>query len=196
MFYNTLWKYTTFCILGGDILNNIYILRDSRTYCQLVSTFIINKNRHPFGMSNPKYQCHLNSVIQLLFPIIKTISNNFQFNSKMKGSISKRLFETAHSASNSTDSEAVKFWLLQNDTFCNDDIQQDSYYSSNNNSTGFSPRDILFSFMSEKYIVFYVCGLRSLHLSPVVYITPTNTSSMRELMMQGMQRNDKVLLSM
>ena len=97
---------------------------------------------------------------------------------------------------NSTDSEAVKFLLLQNDTFYNDDIQQDSYYGSNNNSTGFSPYDVLFSFMSEKYIVCYVCGLRSLHLSPVVYITPTYTSSMRELMMQGIQRNDKVLLSM
>ena len=45
----------------------------------------------------------MNSVIQLLFSILRTISHNFQFNSSMEGSLSKFLFETAHSASISTD---------------------------------------------------------------------------------------------
>ena len=50
------------------ILNdNTYMARDSRVSCQLHPSFIINKHAHSFGISNPKYQCCLNSVIQLLF---------------------------------------------------------------------------------------------------------------------------------
>ena len=44
------------------------------------SAIILNKNVHPFG----KYHCYLNSAIQLPFPILRTISHNFQFNSGTK----------------------------------------------------------------------------------------------------------------
>ena len=58
------------------------------------------------------------------------------------------------------------------------------YYGSNdNNSTGVSLSEILFSFMLEKYIVYDACGLRSpsFESSSVLYITPTYASSMQEL---------------
>ena len=55
------------------------------------------------------------SVIPLLFSILRTISQTFQFNSSTEGSISKFLFETAHSASSSTDVDALKFRLVQYD---------------------------------------------------------------------------------
>ena len=42
----------------------------------------------------------------------------------------------------------------------------------------------------EKYIVCNVCGLRSpsIESSGVLYISPTHTSSMQELIMQGLQQ--------
>ena len=55
--------------------------------------------------------------MQLLFSILKTISQNFQFNSSTEGSISKFLFEIARSASSSTDVDALKFRLVQYDKF-------------------------------------------------------------------------------
>ena len=50
--------------------------------------------------------------------------------------------------------------------------------------------EILFSFMLEKYIVCDACGLGSpsFESSSVLYITPIYTSSMQELIMQGMQQ--------
>ena len=41
----------------------------------------------------PQNHCYMNSAIQLLFSILRTISQNFQFNSIAEGSISKFLFE-------------------------------------------------------------------------------------------------------
>ena len=62
--------------------------------------------------------------------------------------------------------------------------------SNNNNSTGVSVSEILFSFMLEKYIVCDACGRRSpsSESSSVLYITPTYTSSIQELIMQRMQQ--------
>ena len=59
-----------------------------------------------------------------------------------------------------------------------------------NNSTGVSLSEILFSFMLEKYIVCDACGPRSpsFESSSVLYITPTSTSSMQELIKQGMEQ--------
>ena len=62
--------------------------------------------------------------------------------------------------------------------------------SNDNNSTGVSLCEILFSFMSKKYIVCDPCGLRSpsFESSSVLYITPTCTSSMQQLIKQGMEQ--------
>ena len=62
--------------------------------------------------------------------------------------------------------------------------------SNHNNSTGVSLSETLFSFMLEKYIVCDACGLRSpsFESSSVLYITPTCTSSMQELIKQGMKQ--------
>ena len=55
---------------------------------------------------------------------------------------------------------------------------------------GVSLSDILSSFVLEKYIVCDVCGLRSpsFESSSVLYITPNYTSSMQDLILQGMQQ--------
>ena len=140
--------------------------------------------------------------------MLRTISQNFQFNSNTEGSLSKFLFETAQSASGSTDVDALKFRLVQYDKFYGGQNQQDGseclmmlielinkgsvpYCGSNyNNSTGVSLSEISFSFMLEKYIVCDACGLRSpsFESSSVLYITLTYTSSMQELIIQGMQQ--------
>ena len=54
---------------------------------------------------------------------------------------------------------------------------------------GASLFDLLFSFVLEKYIVCDVCGLRSpsFESSSVLYISPTDTSSMQNLILQGLQ---------
>ena len=63
--------------------------------------------------------------------------------------------------------------------------------SNDNNSSRAVLCEILFSFMLEKYIFCDACGLRSpsFESSSVLYIIPTFTSSMLELIMQGVQQN-------
>ena len=68
----------------------------------------------------------MNSVIQLLFSILRTISHNFQFNFSTEGSISQFLFEIARSASSSTDVDALKFRLVQYDKFYSGEKQDDA----------------------------------------------------------------------
>ena len=116
-------------LLGDENLNNTYVSRDSRTSCncKLVPPFIKNKHIQPFGICYPKYQCYLNFMIQALLPILRTIIHNFQLNPSTEGSLSKCLFETTHSASNSTDVDALKLWRVQYYTFYNGKIQQDSW---------------------------------------------------------------------
>ena len=179
------------------------------TLRHLVDPFILNKHIHPFGIINPKNHCYINFVIQLLFLILRTVSHNFQFISSTGGSISKFLSEIAHSACSSKDVDALKFWLVQYDKFYSGEQEEDAseylmmlielinkgsvpYCDSNdNNSTGFSLSEILFSFMLEKYIVCDACGLRSpsFESSSVLYITPTCTSSMQESIKQGMEQD-------
>ena len=62
--------------------------------------------------------------------------------------------------------------------------------SSTTSPTGASLSDMLFSFVLEKYIVCDVCGLRSpsFESSSVLYISPTDTSSMQNLILEGLQK--------
>ena len=76
-------------LLGDENLSKTYVSRDAEAYCHLVTLLIFNKHIHPFGKGNPKYHCYMNSVIQLLFSILRTISHNFEFNSSTDGSLSK-----------------------------------------------------------------------------------------------------------
>ena len=94
----------------------------------------------------------------------------------------------------------LKFQLVRHDAFYNGQNQQDSTECHlmliniihkgslpDSNSTtypmGASFSDILFSFVLEKYIVCDVCGLRSpsFESSSVLYISPTDTSSIQGL---------------
>ena len=62
--------------------------------------------------------------------------------------------------------------------------------SSTTSPTGASLSDILFLFVLEKYIVCDVCGLRSpsFESSSVLYISLTDTSSMQNLILEGLQQ--------
>ena len=62
--------------------------------------------------------------------------------------------------------------------------------SSTTYPVGASISYILFSFVLDKHIVCDLCGLRSppFELSSALYITPTYTSSMQDLILQGMHK--------
>ena len=109
-------EYTSICILEGWKFKWHICVKRLLDVLPVAPAFIINKHIHPFGVCNPKYKFYLNSVIQMLLPNRRTISPNFQFNSSTEGPLTKCLFETAQSASNSTDVDALKFPLVQNDT--------------------------------------------------------------------------------
>ena len=101
---------------------------------------------------------------------------------------------------------SFKFQLVRHDIFYNGQNQEDSTEcllmliniiqkgsmpnSSSTTPTGSSLSDILFSFVLEKYIVCDVCGLRcpSFESSSVLYISPTDTSSMQNLILEGLQQ--------
>ena len=65
--------------------------------------------------------------------------------------------------------------------------------SSTTSPMGASLSDLLFSFVLEKYIVCEVCGLRSpsFESSSVLHISPTDTPSMQNLILEGCNRNCK-----
>ena len=107
----------------------------------------------------------------------------------------------------SKDVDALKFQLVRHDIFYNGQNQQDStecllmliniiYKGSLSDSSsttypmGASLSDILFWFVLEKYVVCDVCGPRSpsFESNSVLYISPTDTSSMQKLMLQGLQQ--------
>ena len=113
------------------------------------------------------------------------------------------LWHTAHNARHSKDMDAPKFQLVHHDTFYNGQNQQDGTEcllmliniihkgsmpdsSSTTYPMGASLSDILFSFVWEKYIVCDVCGLGSpsFESSGVLFISPTDTSSMQNLILQ------------
>ena len=103
--------------------------------------------------------------------------------------------------------DALKFQLVRHDIFYNGQNQQDCTEcllmliniidkgsmpnsSSTTSSMGASLSDLLFSFVLEKYIVCEVCGLRSpsFESSSVLHISPTDTPSMQNLILEGLQQ--------
>ena len=120
------------------------------------------------------------------------------------------IFHTAHNARHSKDMDALRFHVVRHDTFYNGQNQQDSTECllmliniihkgslPDSNSPTYpmgaslsSLSDILFSFVLEKYIVCDGCELKSPSFvsSSVLYISPTDTSSMQNLILQGLQQ--------
>ena len=133
-------------LLGDENSNNTYVSRDTEASCHLVAPFIWNKHIHPFGIINPQKSLLYEFCDQLLFSILRTISHSFHVN-------------------------ALKFRLVQYDNFYGGEKQEDASeclmmlrelinkgsvpYSgfNDNNSTGVSISEILFSFMLEKHIL-------------------------------------------
>ena len=150
-----------------------------------------------------------NYILQLIFSIFRNNSYTSPFNSSTstEGTLLKCLLQTVHNACNSEDVDALKFQLVRHDTFCNGQNQENSTEclmmliniihkgsmpdsSSTTSPTGASLSDILFSFVLEKYGVCDVCGLRSpsFESSSVLYISPTNTSSTQNVILEGLQQ--------
>ena len=117
-------------------------------------------------------------------------------------------FHTADNAHHAKDVDALKFQLVRHDTFYNGQNQQNGTerfvmliniihkgslpdLGSTTYPIGASLSDILFSFVLEKYIVCDVCGLRSpsFESSSMLHISTTDTSSMQNLIWQGLQQN-------
>ena len=117
------------------------------------------------------------------------------------------MLQTAHNACNSKDVDALKFQLVRHDIFYNGQNHKDSTEcllmliniidkgsmpdsNSTTSPTGASLSDVLFSFVLEKYIVCDICGLRSpsFESSSVLYISPTDTPSMQNLILEGLQQ--------
>ena len=117
------------------------------------------------------------------------------------------MLQTAHNACNSKYVDALKFQIVRHDIFYNEQNQEDSTEcllmliniihkgsmpdsSSTTSPTGVSLSDILFPFDLEKYVVCDVCGLRSpsFESSSVLYISPNDTSSMQNLILEGLQQ--------
>ena len=148
-----------------------------------------------------------NSVLQLTFSIFRNNSYTSPFNSSTEGTLLKNMLQTAHNACNSKDVDVLKFQLVRHDIFYNGQNQEDSTEcllmliniidkgsmpdsSSTTLPMGASLSDILFSFVLEKYIVCDVCGLRSpsFESRSVLYISPTDTPSMQNLILEGLQQ--------
>ena len=186
--------------------NTVYTSGDTRIFSRSHPLPLITEHKHPFGLKNPKFQCFFNSVLQLIFSIFRNNSYTSPFNSSTEGTLLKCMLQTAHNACNSKDVDALKFQLVRHDIFYNGQNQEDSTEcllmliniihkgsmpdsSSTTSPTGASLSDILFSFVLEIYIVCDVCGLRSpsFESSIVLYISPTDTSSMQNLILEGLQ---------
>ena len=187
--------------------NTVYTSVDTRVFSQSHPLPLIIEHKHPFGIKNPKFQCFLNSVLQLIFSIFRNDSYTSPFNTSTEGTLLKCLLQTAHNACNSKDVDALKFQLVRRDIFYNGQNQQDSTEcllmliniidkgsmpdsSSTTSPMGASLSDLLFSFVLEKYIVCEVCGLRSpsFESSSVLHISPTDTPSMQNLILEGLQQ--------
>ena len=158
----------------------------------------------------------VNSVLQLIFSIFRNNSYTSPFNSTTEGTLLKCMLQTAHNACNSKDVDALKFQIVRHDILYNGQNQQDSTgcfmmliniidkgsmpdSSSTTSPMGASLSDLLFSFVLEKYIVCEVCGLRSPSFESisVLHISPTDTPSMQNLILEGLQqRFAKILFSM
>ena len=176
--------------------NTVYTSGDTRIFSQ---SHPLHEHKHPFGLKNPKFQCFFNSVLQLIFSI-RNNSYTSPFNFSTEGTLLKCMLQTAYNACNSKDVDALKFQLVRHDIFYNGQNQEDSTEcllmliniihkssmpdsSSTTSPTGTSLSDILLSFVLEKYTVCDVCGLRSpsFESSSVLYISPTDISSMQNL---------------
>ena len=129
------------------------------------------------------------------------------FNSSTEGTSLKCLLQTAHNSCNFKEVNALKFQLVHHDTFYNGQNLEDSTEcplmliniihknsmpdsNSTTSPTGASLSDILFSFVLKIYIVCDVCGLLSpsFESSSVLYISPTDTSSIQNLILEGLQQ--------
>ena len=188
--------------------NTVYTSGDTRIFSQSHPLPLITEHTHPFGLNNPKFQCFTNSVLQLIFSIFRNYSYTSHLNSSTEGTLLKCMLQTAHNACNSKDVDALKFQLVHHDVFYNGQNQQDSTEcllmlitiidkgsmpdsSSTTSPTGASLSDILFSFVFEKYIAAMYVDWGPPHLnllSSVLYISPTDTPSMQNLILEGLQQ--------
>ena len=124
-------------------------------------------------------------------------------NWNITGQISKCLLDTAHKTFSAQEVETFKVQLSTYNSFFTGEMQEDACEclillieimdkgfglcptnANMNNKGSFS--ELLFSFVSEKYIICDICTMKSptFETTSLLYFTPTDSTSMQELLLQ------------
>ena len=70
-----------------------YTSGNTQIFSQLHPPLPVNEHKHPFGTKSPKFQCFLNSVLQLIFSIFRNNSYTSPFDSNTEGSLLNVFFK-------------------------------------------------------------------------------------------------------
>ena len=121
----------------------------------------------------------------------------------MEGKISECLFGTAHKTHSAQEVETLKLQLSTYNSFFTGETQEDGCEclvllieimdkgfglcpTNDNISSKGSFSELIFSFVLEKYIICDICTVKSpaFETTSLLYVTPTDCTSMQELLMQ------------
>ena len=158
---------------------------------------------HPFGIKNPKNHCFINVILQFIYSVLRSTQQKIHINNCVEGKISECLFDTAHKTPSAQEVESLKLQLSTYNSFFTGEIQEDACEclmllieimdkgfgpcptNDNINSKG-SFSELLFSFVLGKYTICDICTMKSpaFETTSLLYVTPTDSSSMQELLMQ------------
>ena len=158
---------------------------------------------HPFGIKNPKNHCFINVILQFIYIVLRFTQQKIHINNCVEGKISECLFDTAHKTPSAQEVETLKLQLSTYNSFFTGEIQEDACEchmllieimdkgfgpcptNDNINSKG-SFSELLFSFVLGKYTICHICTMKSpaFETTSLLYVTPTDSSSMQELLMQ------------
>ena len=148
------------------------------------------------------------TVLSMLFcnlsiVFLRSTQQKIHINNCVEGKISECLFDTAHETPSAQEVETLKLQLSTYNSFFTGEIQEDACEclmllieimdkgfgpcptNDNINSKG-SFSELLFSFVLGKYTICDICTMKSpvFETTSLLYVTPTDSSSMQELLMQ------------
>ena len=158
---------------------------------------------HPFGIKNPKKHCFINVILQIIRSVLRSTQQKIHINNCVKGQTTVPAHKTAHKTPSAQEVETLKLQLSTYNSFFTGEIQEDACEclmlrieimekgfgpcptNDNINSKG-SFSELLFSFVLEKYTICDICTMKSpaFETTSLLYVTPTDSSSMQELLMQ------------
>ena len=154
-------------------------------------------------IKNSKNHCFINVILQIIYSVLRSTQQKIHINNFVEGKISECLFDTAHKTPSAQEVETLKLQLSTYNSFFTGEIQEDACEclmllieimdkgfgpcptNGNINSKG-SFSELLFSFVLEKYTICDICTMKSpaFETTSLLYVTPTDSSSMQELLMQ------------